>query len=58
MRGNKEPTAKSNAILDSRHLPRISWLRRFSIRAMLIVTPLVAIVLGMIAWLDRAWIGK
>jgi hypothetical protein len=34
------------------------WPGRFSLRTMLIATTLVAVVLGMIAWLDRAWIGK
>jgi hypothetical protein len=31
---------------------------RFSLRAMLIITTLVAVVLGMMAWLDHSWIGK
>jgi hypothetical protein len=36
-----------------------SWRKwRFSIRTMFIVTTILAVVLGMIAWLDRAWIGK
>jgi predicted alpha/beta superfamily hydrolase len=34
--------------------PWIRWSKRFSLRALLIVTTLVAVVLGMIAWLDRA----
>jgi hypothetical protein len=37
---------------------RDSPLPRFSLRTMLIVTAIVAVVLGMIAWLDQAWIGK
>ena len=31
---------------------------RFALRTLFIVTTFLAIVLGMIAWLDRAWIGK
>jgi hypothetical protein len=31
---------------------------RFNLRRLFIVTTFLAIVLGMIAWLDRAWIGK
>ena len=31
---------------------------RFSVRDLLIATTFLAVVLGMIAWLDRAWIGK
>lgn len=34
----------------------LSW--RFSLRTMLIATTLIAVVLGMMAWLDGAWIGK
>jgi hypothetical protein len=37
------------------------WLpssRRFSLRSLFIATTFPAVVLGMIAWLDRAWIGK
>ena len=30
----------------------------FSLRTLLITTTIVAVVLGMMAWLDRAWIGK
>jgi hypothetical protein len=36
--------------------PRVN--HRFSLRAMLIAMTLVAIVLGLIAWLDRAWLEK
>ena len=32
--------------------------KRFSLRRLFIVTTFLAVVLGMIAWLDRAWIGK
>jgi phosphotransferase system glucose/maltose/N-acetylglucosamine-specific IIC component len=42
-------------------LAAASWTRRphrFSLRTLLIATTVVAVVLGMIAWLDRAWIGK
>ena len=31
---------------------------RFNLRTMLFVTTLVAVVMGMITWLDRGWIGK
>jgi hypothetical protein len=37
------------------------WSRvkyRFSLRTLFIATSILAIVLGMIAWLDRAWIEK
>ena len=34
------------------------WPWRFSLRTLFIVTTLLAVVLGLIAWLDRAWIGK
>jgi hypothetical protein len=37
---------------------QLRWPWRFSLRTMLIATTIVAVVLGMIAWLDRAWIGK
>jgi hypothetical protein len=33
-------------------------LRQFSLRALFIATTFLAVVLGMITWLDRAWIGK
>jgi hypothetical protein len=36
--------------------PRWPW--RFNLRTLFIATTLLAVVLGMIAWLDRAWIGK
>jgi hypothetical protein len=39
----------------------LPWSRvkyRFSVRTLLIATTFLAVVLGMIAWLDRAWIGK
>jgi phosphotransferase system glucose/maltose/N-acetylglucosamine-specific IIC component len=42
-------------------LATIPWIRRpyrFSLRTLLIATTLLAVVLGMIAWLDRSWIGK
>jgi hypothetical protein len=39
-------------------LLRMRWPLRFSLRSMLIATTFLAVVLGMIAWLDRAWIGK
>jgi hypothetical protein len=31
---------------------------RFTLRSLFVVTTFLAVVLGMIAWLDRAWIGK
>jgi hypothetical protein len=34
------------------------WPRRFTLPSLFIVTTFLSIVLGMIAWLDRAWIGK
>jgi hypothetical protein len=33
-----------------------SW--RFTLRSLFIAMTFLAVVLGMIAWLDRAWIGK
>jgi hypothetical protein len=49
------------AVLLAGSLCFVPWRRimfRFSLRVMLIAVTLVAVVLGMIAWLDRAWIGK
>ena len=37
---------------------RLCWPWRFKLRSLFIVTTFLAVVLGMIAWLDRAWIGK
>ena len=37
---------------------RLHWPPRFTLRSLFIVTTFLAVVLGMIAWLDRAWIGK
>jgi hypothetical protein len=37
---------------------RLRWPPRFTLRTLFIATTFLAIVLGMIAWLDRAWIGK
>ena len=37
---------------------RIRWPVRFKLRSLFIATTFLAVVLGMIAWLDRAWIGK
>jgi hypothetical protein len=37
---------------------RLKSATRFQLRTLLIVTTLLAVVLGMCAWLDRAWIGK
>jgi hypothetical protein len=37
---------------------QLRWPLRFTLRSLFVVTTFVAVVLGMIAWLDRAWIGK
>jgi hypothetical protein len=37
---------------------RTRWPWRFTLRSLFITTTFLAIVLGMIAWLDRAWIGN
>jgi hypothetical protein len=37
---------------------RLRWPWCFTLRSLFVVTTLPAVVLGMIAWLDRAWIGK
>jgi hypothetical protein len=37
---------------------QLRWPWRFTLRSLFIVTTFLAVVLGMIAWLDRAWIGK
>jgi len=37
---------------------RLRWPPQFTLRGLFIVTTFLAVVLGMIAWLDRAWIGK
>jgi hypothetical protein len=39
-------------------LLRMSWPPRFTLHSLFIATTFLAIVLGMIAWLDRVWIGK
>jgi hypothetical protein len=39
-------------------LLRIRWPCRFTLRNLFIATTFLAIVLGMIAWLDRARIWK
>jgi hypothetical protein len=39
-------------------LLRLRWPWRFTLRSLFVVTTFLAAVLGMIAWLDRAWIGK
>ena len=31
---------------------------QFNLRSLFMATTFLAVVLGMIAWLDRAWIGK
>jgi hypothetical protein len=37
---------------------RLRWPWRFTLRSLFIATTFLAVVLGMIAWVDRAWIGK
>jgi hypothetical protein len=37
---------------------QLRWPLRFTLRSLFIVTTFLAVVLGMIAWLDLAWIGK
>jgi hypothetical protein len=37
---------------------RLHWPWRFTLRHLFIATTFLAVVLGMITWLDRAWIGK
>jgi hypothetical protein len=37
---------------------QLRWPPRFTIRSLFVATTFFAVVLGMIAWLDRAWIGK
>ena len=43
-------------------LAAVPWIRplrwRFTLRSLFTATTLLAVVLGMIAWLDHAWIGK
>ena len=37
---------------------QLRWPWRFNLRSLFIATTFLAVVLGMIAWLDRAWIGR
>jgi hypothetical protein len=37
---------------------RLRWPPQFTLRQLFIATTFLAVVLGMIVWLDRAWIGK
>jgi hypothetical protein len=37
---------------------RLRWLPRFTLRTLFVAMTFLAVVLGMTAWLDRAWIGK
>jgi hypothetical protein len=37
---------------------QLRWPWRFNLRSLFVLTTFLAVVLGMIAWLDRAWIGK
>ena len=37
---------------------QIRWSPRFTLRSLFVATTFLAVVLGMIAWLDRDWVGK
>ena len=37
---------------------RAGWPMRFTLRSLFIATTFLAVVLGMIAWVDHSWIGK
>jgi hypothetical protein len=37
---------------------QLRWPPQFTLRSLFIATTFLAVVLGMIVWLDRAWIGK
>jgi hypothetical protein len=37
---------------------QLRWPWRFTLRSLFIATTFLAIVLGLIAWLDHSWIGK
>jgi hypothetical protein len=37
---------------------RLKWPPQFTLRSLFIATTFLAVVLGMIAWLDYSWIGK
>ena len=37
---------------------QLRWPWRFNLRSLFMATTFLALVLGMSAWLDRAWIGK
>jgi hypothetical protein len=37
---------------------QMRWPLRFTLRSLFIATTFVAVLMGMIAWLDWAWIGK
>jgi hypothetical protein len=39
-------------------LLRMRWPWRFNIRHLIVATTFLAVVMGMIAWLDRTWIGR
>jgi hypothetical protein len=48
-------------VLSTGLLSTLLWRKRswqFTLRSLFIATTFLAVVLGMIAWLDRAWIGK
>jgi hypothetical protein len=37
---------------------QLRWPPRFTLRSLFVAMTFLAVVLGMIVWLDRAWIGK
>jgi hypothetical protein len=37
---------------------QLRWPLQFTLRTLFVATTFLAILLGMIAWLDEAWIGK
>jgi hypothetical protein len=37
---------------------QLRWPPRFTLRSLFFATTFLAIVMGMVAWLDRAWIGQ
>ena len=49
---------RAEGALIARRLLRLPWPWRFTLRHLFIATTFLAIVLGMIAWLDWPWIGK
>jgi hypothetical protein len=37
---------------------RMRWPWQFNLRSLFVATTFLAVVLGMIAWLDHSWIGR